>query len=73
MPPTGAQLRHAILRNFGGMQEFDPYEEFKKQLPETISQAEMSFPLESVCFFMHRSQLYNVLAFIFDHTCSMTP
>ena len=41
MPPTGAQLRHAILRNFGGMQEFDPYVEFKKALPEILTNAEL--------------------------------
>ena len=37
MPPTGAQLRHAIMRNFGGMQEFNPYLEFKKRLSGIIS------------------------------------
>ena len=42
MPPSGPQLRHAILRNFGGMQEFDPYEKFKMQLPDILSQAEIS-------------------------------
>ena len=57
MPPTGAQLRHAIMRNFGGMQEFNPYLEFKKRLPETISQAEMSLTPESVCFLIHMDHI----------------
>ena len=33
-PPTGAQLRHAIMRNFGGMQEFNPYLEFEERLSD---------------------------------------
>ena len=41
MPPTVAQLRHAILRNFGGMQEFDPYLEFKKTIPRDLRSAEL--------------------------------
>ena len=40
LPPTGPQLRHAIMRNFGGMQEFSPYEEFKIQFRTTLSRAE---------------------------------
>ena len=48
MPPSGLQLRHAILRNFGGMQEFSPYEEFKRKLPDTLSQAEISMIQDSV-------------------------
>ena len=51
MRPSGQQLRHAIMRNFGGMQEFNPYLEFKKRLPDQIlqiSQAEMSMKQDSV-------------------------
>ena len=42
LKPTGAQLRHAIMRNFGGMQEFSAYDEFRKKLPGNLSQAEIS-------------------------------
>ena len=42
LKPTGAQLRHAIMRNFGGMQEFSAYDEFRKRLPGNVSQVEIS-------------------------------
>ena len=48
MRPSGQQLRHAIMRNFGGMKEFNPYLEFKRKLPEAIVQAEMNINQESV-------------------------
>lgn len=31
--PTSAQLSHAIMRNFGGMEDFSVFDEFKAQLP----------------------------------------
>lgn len=30
--PTSAQLAHAIMRNFGGMEDFNVYDEFAAQL-----------------------------------------
>ena len=48
MRPSGQQLRHAIMRNFGGMQEFNPYLEFQLKLPDTILQPEMRMIQESV-------------------------
>ena len=48
MRPSGQQLRHAIMRNFGGMQEFNPYLEFERKLPDTILQPEMRMIQESV-------------------------
>lgn len=32
-PPTGPQLQHAIKRNFGGLEDFDTYDIFKRYLP----------------------------------------
>ena len=35
LPPTGPQLKHAICRNFGGMEsdELDTLEEFQRYIP----------------------------------------
>ena len=35
LPPTGPQLKHAICRNFGGMEsdELDTLEEFQRCIP----------------------------------------
>ena len=36
LPPTNAQLEHAIKRNFGGLEseKLHPYQEFFKRLPK---------------------------------------
>ena len=41
-PPTGPQLKHAIKRNFGGLEDFNTYEIFKKHLLNIEKQPEIS-------------------------------
>ena len=46
------------MRNFGGMQEFNPYEEFKKQCQTTLSLAETVHTKVST---VHTKVIYNKL------------
>ena len=48
LPPTGPQLKHAICRNFGGMEsdELDTLEEFKRYIPVSDPPDLQSIPEE---------------------------
>ena len=41
-PPTGPQLKHAIKRNFGGLDDFDTYDIFKRYLKNIEDQPDLT-------------------------------
>ena len=41
-PPTGPQLQHAIKRNFGGLEDFDTFEMFKRFLKNIEDQPDLT-------------------------------
>ena len=41
-PPTGPQLQHAIKRNFGGLNDFDTYDIFKRYLKNIEDQPDLT-------------------------------
>ena len=53
LPLTWPQMKHAIMRNFGGLtsDEFDPYEEFRSRLNLPEEDLERENYDEKVCFF----------------------
>ena len=42
LPPTGPQLQHAIKRNFGGLEDFDTFEMFKRFLKNIEDQPDLT-------------------------------
>ena len=67
LPPTGPQLKHAICRNFGGMEsdELDTLEEFKKQIHISDQPDLQSIPQK---VYIHDQKCYTY-AFIFSLLC----
>ena len=42
LPPTGPQLQHAIKRNFGGLEDFDTFDIFKRFLKNIEDQPDLT-------------------------------
>ena len=42
LPPTGPQLQHAIKRNFGGLEDFDTFNIFKRFLKNIEDQPDLT-------------------------------